>query len=355
MDPPEKVEDQKAREGKRKAGQGAPLGGFSRVDRKAADPGAEGIARVERRLCKGRPQKPPLFGALQHHDLFRTRDEETAPCRHDGRGNRDEGVRRAEEDGDERDEENALAHASERRIGKASGELRAEEIPRDHACAHDRHDEAHGRRRNARHFLHRGVHVAQVRKESAVSEEDRRHDEPRAKMREKAKLRAESRVGKSRHGRYETQDGKEDDHARHGRDPEDEPPGDGPGEKASERHAHEVGDRHPEHHERDVARSLARLREFARDDRAHAEVGAVREAREESGSHHHGVAVGKDRQGVPDDDEAHDDEKEVFERQVSREDGHEHYARADARGVGGDEVAGFRNGDLEIRGDGVQN
>ena len=263
-------------------------------------------------------------------------------------------MRRAEEDGDERDEENALAHASERRIGKASGELRAEEIPRDHARAHDRHDEAHGRRRNARHFLHRGVHVAQVRKESAVSEEDRRHDEPRAKMREKAKLRAESRVGKSRHGRYETQDGKEDDHARHGRDPEDEPPGDGPGEKASERHAHEVGDRHPEHHERDVARSLARLREFARDDRAHAEVGAVRETREESGSHHHGVAVGKDRQGVPDDDEAHDDEKEAFERQVSREDDHEHHARADARGVGGDEVAGFRNGDLEIRGDGVQ-
>ena len=64
--------------------------------------------------------------------------------RHDGRGNRDEGVRRAEEDGDECDEESALAHAGERRIGKASGELRAEEIPRDHARAHDRHDEAHG-------------------------------------------------------------------------------------------------------------------------------------------------------------------------------------------------------------------
>ena len=48
VDPPEKIEDQKAREGKRKAGQGAPLGGFPRVDRKAADPGAEGIARIER-------------------------------------------------------------------------------------------------------------------------------------------------------------------------------------------------------------------------------------------------------------------------------------------------------------------
>ena len=42
------------------------------------------------------------------------------------------------------------------------------------------------------------------------------------------------------------------------------------------------------------------------------------------------------------------------ERQVSREDDHEHHARADARGVGGDEVAGFRNGNLKIRGDGVQ-
>ena len=355
VDPPEKIQDQKAREGERESRKRTPFGRLTGVDRKPSDPGAKRIAGVKRRLREGRAQEASFLCALKHHDLLGTRNEETAPRRHDRGGNRDEGIRGAEKDGEKRDEKDALAHAGEGRIGEAPGEFCAEEIPRDHAGAHDRHDEAHQGRRHARHFLHRGVDVTQIGEKAPVPKEDRRHDKPGAKVREKAKLRAKTRVRKGGEARHEAKNREEHDDARDRRDPEDESPGDGPGEEASERHAHEVGDRHPEHHERDVARGFARLGEFARDDRAHAEVGPVRQARQKARSQHDGVAVGKDRHGVSDDDEAHDEKKQAFERQVSSENNHEHHARADARGVGGDKVAGFRNRDLKIGGDGVQN
>ena len=138
MDPPGERKEEKAREGEGAAGKRGPFGGPARVDRHAAEPGADGVAEVEGGLAERGRKELALPGVREDHHLLGPRDEEDAAC---GDGREDDGRSRRgrpEKDACEREKEHALAAAGERLVGKAPGEPGGEEVARDHAEARER-------------------------------------------------------------------------------------------------------------------------------------------------------------------------------------------------------------------------
>ena len=141
-----------------------------------------------------------------------------------------------------------------------------------------------------------------------------------------------------------------EEESRTGHDGEGGAPRERPREEAAERHADEVGDRHARDHQADVSRGLAGRRETGRHDGAHAEVGAVRKACDESCGEHRPVVEGEGREEVSREDQARQDVEHARERDAARGDHHDGDARTHAERVGGDEVTRLGNRDGEAFG-----
>ena len=197
-------------------------------------------------------------------------------------------------------------------------------------------------------MLDHGVDVGVVGEEPAVAEPDREKHEPGLEGAEEAELRREPLVGKRGQGRHPAFHGEQGRQARSRRDHEGRAPTHRPGEEARERHAREVRDRHARDHQAHVARGFARARELRADDRPHAEEGAVREPRNEARRDHEAVVGREHRDGVPEHDDGAEDEEEALQGHAPPEERHQHHARANARGVGRDEVSGLRHRHAEI-------
>ena len=121
---------------------------------------------------------------------------------------------------------------------------------------------------------------------------------------------------------------------RTGHDGEGGAPRERPREEAAERHADEVGDRHARDHQADVSRGLAGRRETDRHDGAHAEVGAVRKARDESCGEHRPVVEGEGREEVSREDQARQEVEHARERDAAGGDHHDGDARTHAEREG---------------------
>ena len=203
-----------------------------------------------------------------------------------------------------------------------------------HAEARERDDGAHERGGHARDRLHDGIDVAVAGEEAAVAEADGAEHEPGRQVSEKAELGPEALVGQGGHMGHPEPERQNEEERRTGHDGEGGAPRERPREEAAERHADEVGDRHARDHQADVSRGLAGRRETGRHDGAHAEVGAVRKARDESCGEHRPVVEGEGREEVSREDQARQEVEHARERDAACSDHHDGDARTHAEREG---------------------
>ena len=164
----------------------------------------------------------------------------------------------------------------------------------------------------------------------------------------------EAGIGQTADLRHPTPDEQQHDQPPTAHQQESSPPGQHLAERRAERHAEQVGDRHARDHDRHGLGAFSLVGQLLGNDRAHAEIGSVRQSRNEARQHQHAVA-GRNRSAqIARDHQAYQYQQNPLERKPTCEN-QRRGPDAHAERIGGNQMPGSRYAHMQVSGDIRQN
>ncbi len=149
----------------------------------------------------------------------------------------------------------------------------------------------------------------------------------------------------------EFRDAHETDDAERGDDQERRPPARGVADEGTQWDADDIGHRQSGEHQGDGSGLLLRCHQLRGDHRADAEERSMSEGGDHAADQHDGEGGREGRDGIAQDEQAHEQHQHVLTGDPGAERRHDRGADHDAEGVAGDEISGGGDRHSEIRSD----
>ena len=233
---------------------------------------------------------------------------------------------------------------------KTVGEMPAEDIAREHAETGQHDNQRKVLLRKTRGMDHQRADIAVPAEDPAVAEHHRCQHEPGRKAAQEPELPFQPRIGQRLHAGHPHPYERQRHHAPYGDDRKGRAPRQHIADISAQRHAEQVGDGHPDDHDRNGLRALPGICHPLCDDRPDTEKGTVRQAGHETHRHQHPVVRRQRRAQVPDGDQSRERQQYLFQRARP---GYQHRKRrpeANAQGIGRNKVSGLGDGNPEAAG-----
>ena len=224
----------------------------------------------------------------------------------------------------------------------------AREITHQHSQPRDHHHGCHRLPGDARHTRHGRSHVAVPAENSSIGQQRSQQNQPGSPRTEEPELPLQSRIGQRRQGRHPAGDQQQSHNSPQPDHPESQPPRKIATQIGTQRHTEQVGDSHPEDHDRHGLGFVSRIGHPLRNNRTYPEESPVRQARHEPHRQEH-PKVGCQRSAdVTQNNKSGKSEQNPLQRPLTCNEHRRGSPDANPDGIGRNQVPGPGDGNAQI-------